>query len=321
MNKLQSLALASILSTNVVSADEVNYSTGFSASDSPAFADGAFNTQNSWVAHPSYSLSDTAGTGLLNHVNANGPVHLDTSADITSELAAGKTITLTLKFNFVGTFANQNNGAWFLGLSDSALGMGETPAETIGSAVFQNNSNTNFWLSPLGFSNEAKFDTNIPWDSDYHTLTTTITRSETTNEFDITSELDGQSTSFTVTHADLWNGTDTAHAGFRFRGNQSGTIDSFSVSSSGEGNTGGGNTIAIDNTTYDSETGLTLTYTSPIGPVDVYRNTSGTLDSASFELLASSQTGGTYVDDTIDPAVTPLAFYILVPEGDLRFDP
>ncbi|MGJ8696408.1 MAG: PEP-CTERM sorting domain-containing protein [Verrucomicrobiaceae bacterium] len=206
----------------------VSYSTSFSDSDSPAFADGGLDGQNTWEAHPSYTVSDAAGTGLLNRINANGPVHLGTSTDVTSELAAGKTVTMTLGLNFVGTFSNQNNGAWLVGLSNVATGLGETSAGTIGSATFQNNTNTNFWISAVGFTDKS--DTTITWDASYHTLTTTITRSATTNQFDITADLDGQSTSYTMTHAGLWTGTDTAYAGFRFRGNQDGNVDSFSVS-------------------------------------------------------------------------------------------
>jgi hypothetical protein len=208
----------------------VNYSTSFTDSDSPAFTATGLNGQNGWVAHPGYTVNDVYGAGILNRVNANGPVHSSTSVDVTSELAAGETVTITLGLNFVGSFANQNNGAWLLGLTNSGTGTAEGASSTIGTATFQNNFNSNFWLSPIGFPNGDKHDTTIGWDANYHTLTTTITRSATTNVFDITADLDGQFTSYTMTHAGLWSGTDTAYAGFRFRGNQDGNVDSFSIS-------------------------------------------------------------------------------------------
>ncbi|TWU59216.1 PEP-CTERM motif protein [Rubripirellula tenax] len=222
-------AMASLLTTAAASADIVNYSTSFSDSDSPAFADGGLNGQNTWVAHPSYSVSDAAGVGLLGRVNAAGPVHTGSSANVTSELAAGKTLTLTLDMNFVGTFANQNSGAWYIGLSNSAANMSDSATAAIGSSVFQNNTNSNFWLSAIGFT--SKFDTEIAFDDAYRTVTTTITRSATTNLFDITSELAGASTSYTMTHAGLWTGADDAYLGFRFRGNQNGNVNLISISS------------------------------------------------------------------------------------------
>ena len=210
------------------SAATVNYSTSFSDSDSPTFADGQLNGQNSWVAHPNHDVSDAAGVGLVDHVNANGPVHIDSSADVTSELAAGKTITLTLDLNYVGTYVNQNSGAWILGIGSSAA---STAQNILGGTTFFNNGGSNFFISNPSFSNGLKVDTGIPWDSAYHTLTTTITRSATTNVFDVTVDLDGQSTSYTISNAGLWSGASTAYAGFRFRGNQQGNVDSFSVSS------------------------------------------------------------------------------------------
>lgn len=229
MKKLLAIASATALVAGVASAAIVGYSTSFSDSDSPAFANGALNGQNSWVAHPVYSVADAAGAGILNRVNANGPIHTGTAVDITSELAAGKTITLTLTANFVGSFANQNNGAWMLGLTDNATGFPEGTT-AIGAATFQNNSNTDFWLSANTLSNPTKYDTGIAWDTAYHTLTTTITKSGTPNVFDVTADLDGQTTSFAVTHSGLYGGA-TAYAGFRYRGNQDGNVDSFSVSS------------------------------------------------------------------------------------------
>ncbi|MEM9236619.1 MAG: PEP-CTERM sorting domain-containing protein [Verrucomicrobiota bacterium] len=225
------LAATTIAAIGGASAATVNYSTSFLASETPAFANGGLNGQNSWVAHPGFSVSDASGIGTVNDVNANGPVHTATSADITSELAAGKTIILTLRLSFSGTFTTQNSGAWLLGLTDSATGMPEGATSTIGTATFNNNGDNDFYLSAVGFNNGTKFDTGIVWDTDYHTVTTTITRSATTNVFDITADFDGQSTSYTMTHADLWDGTDTAYAGFRFRGQENGMIDSFSVSS------------------------------------------------------------------------------------------
>ncbi|MEM1083924.1 MAG: hypothetical protein AAGI48_07350 [Verrucomicrobiota bacterium] len=320
MNHAHVLASAStLLLAGAALAAPVDYTTSFTDSESPAFADGGLDTQNTWVAHPGFSVSEAAGTGLVNHVNANGPVHTGTSADVTSELAAGNTITLTLVFNFVGEFANQNNGAWLLGLSSDSSGMPESSASTLGIATFQNTSNTNFWLSPVGFNNADKYDTGIAFDADFHTLTTTITRSETTNEFDVTVDLDGQSTSYTISNPGLWDGTDTAYAGFRFRGNQGGNIDSFSVISSGEG--GGGGTITIDSTSYDSGSGFTINYTSGVGPVDVYRNATGDLDGSNFSLIATGETGGSYVDATADASTDPKAFYLLVEEGMLPVDP
>lgn len=299
----------------------VDYTTSFSADESPAFADGRLDAQNSWVAHPIFSVSQSNGPGLVNQVNANGPVHLDSSADITSELAAGKTITLSLKFNFEGEFANQNDGAWLLGLSNDPGGMPEGPANTIGSAVFQNNTNSNFWLSPIAFPNGSKVDTEIPRDSGIHFLVVTITKSATVNEFAITANLDGRSTSYAMTHEGLWTGSDSAYAGFRFRGIQAGNIDSFSVSSTG--NTGGetNSGITIVDTSYEEGTGVTIQYRSTVGPVDVFRNNTGYLDAGHFSLIASGVTGGTFHDDSVSASLAPKVFYLLVPEGNSPFGP
>jgi hypothetical protein len=320
MTPFSKFALSALFSAGLFSAEVVDYSTSFSSSDSPAFVEGKLDAQNSWVAHPVYSVADAAGAGVLNRINANGPVHLDSSMDLTSELAAGKTITLTLEFDFVGAYMNQNNGAWLLGICNNADGMPEGANSTIGGVVFQNNGSSNLWLSPIAFPNGDKFDTTLPWDSDYHTLTTTITRSATENEFDITVNLDGQSTSYTMTHAGLWDGTDIAYAGFRFRGNQDGNVDSFSVSSSGDGGGGGDGSIAVENTSYEPGAGFTINYSSTVGPVDVYRNDAGDLSPGNFSLIATEESGGTFVDSDEEAELEAKAFYVLVAKGDAPFD-
>lgn len=228
MKKIAAIMTATTLVAGSVFAGVVNYSTSFTTADS--FADGQLNGQNTWAAHTGFSVSDAAGAGLVNSVNANGPTHGASSADVTSELAAGKTITLTLNANFVGTYANQNNGAWQLGITDSAAFKDGT-AFSVGSATFNNNGADNFFLSPIQFLNADKYDTGVAWDSAYRTVTTTITKSATANTFDVTAQLDsGVPTAFTMTNAGLWDGTSTAYAGFRFRGANSGNVDSFSVS-------------------------------------------------------------------------------------------
>ena len=301
------------------SSASVDYTANFSQSDLVPFIDGRLNGQDTWVAHPNYSISDSIGTGLLNEVNANGPVHTGTSADITSELAEGKTIILTLEFNFEGTFSNQNNGAWLLGLCDDESGMPEGASATIGSAIFRNNENGNFWLSPVSFPNGSKSETSVVWDAEFHTLKTTITKSEIEDEFDITTELDGEAISYVMTHQGLWSGADAAYAGFRFRGNQSGNIESFRIISTNEG--GGGvsdddDEIKVESASYEAGTGVTFVYTSTTA-VDIYRNATGDLSAVNFSLIASGEIGGTYVDETADPTTFPKAFYVLVPEGDL----
>lgn len=224
-----SIALAATaLVAGTASAAVVDYETSFKGDEAAPFADAKLDGQNSWVAHPVYTVSDAAGTGLLNRVNANGPVHTGSSADVTSELAAGKTITLTLDMNLVGTFANQNSGAWILGIGDDATG---TAQGVLGGATFFNNGGSNFFIADPFFNNGLKTDTGITFDNDFHTLTTTVTRSATTNEFDITVDLDGQSTAFTISDAGLWTGASTAYAGFRFRGSLDGNVDAFSVNS------------------------------------------------------------------------------------------
>lgn len=138
---LVACAVAPFFAAASATAGLVDYSTSFQASESPSFADGRLDGQNTWVAHPNYDVSDAAGVGLLNSVNAAGPVHVGSSADVTSELALGKTITLTLDAKFNGTYANQNNGRWVLGIDDSAL----SSQPLLGGGAFFNNGGSNFF--------------------------------------------------------------------------------------------------------------------------------------------------------------------------------
>ncbi|TWT49383.1 hypothetical protein Pla22_45790 [Rubripirellula amarantea] len=233
MSKSIAVVAAFVLTTALVmdpaSAAVVNYSTSFSDSNSPAFADGSILGQNGWSAfNAAHYIVDSGGAGLVGHTNAAGPVHVDTSADLTSELALGKTITMTLNAQFLGTYINQNNGRWMLGIGDSAA----TSQPLLGGGTFFNNGGTNFFMGDPVLANASKVDTGVAFDDAFHTFTTTITRTATTNEFAVGVSFDGGAvTNYTIANAGLWSGASAAYAGFRWQGNQSGNVDSFSVSS------------------------------------------------------------------------------------------
>ncbi|MEM6884799.1 MAG: PEP-CTERM sorting domain-containing protein [Verrucomicrobiota bacterium] len=229
MKNILLLLIGSMLCATVATAQIVNYSTSFTSAD--GFSNGTINGQNTWSAVNSahYVISDSTGAGLVGSTNAAGPVHNASSTDLTSALASGATITMTLSANFTGTFINQNNGRWLLGIGTSDV----SSQPLLGGGVFFNVGGSNFFVADETLSNGSKVDTGITFDSAFHTLTTTITRTATTNEFDVTVALDGSAntSSFTVSDAGLWSGSSTAYAGFRWQGNQTGAVDSFSVNS------------------------------------------------------------------------------------------
>ncbi|MFC7337560.1 hypothetical protein ACFQY0_10260 [Haloferula chungangensis] len=227
MNKLPAIItlvpLALGLSALNASAAIVNYSTSFSSADEVAYVDGDLNGIDGW--NSAGTISATAGAGYVQLGNTQRAIHQASGGP----MAIGDSITVSILFNFEAVGVN---AVWRIGLTEtSSIGAGDARvgAEVRQGGTTQATGNGFMQLRDQSAGNSVA--TTVAYNNtDFHILTTTITKSATTNLFNVVSDIDGVTTnSYDVTNSTLYE-ADTVYGTFQQRGGANlGNVDRFSI--------------------------------------------------------------------------------------------
>lgn len=196
MKKLLPLLALSYIS--VTSASAAIYFTDFLAAD--GFVDDTeINGVDGWTTQAGVKSFETGTNGELRYT-ANTFVRAYSAPVATFSVGDSVTMTLSIKSIGGGTPGFEAN-LFRIGLDDTVSLGGGSP---LVGATLGGNGGGIFRLGHASGSN--KIDS-IAIDTVFHTLTTTITKSASTDAFDIVSNFAGTSQSYSLVNNALWNAT------------------------------------------------------------------------------------------------------------------